>query len=215
MRVLLKKKDKYCSIYFIKRQKRNNCIIGWFSQKSHIKAIFPELEVEDNEVHFTYHADGNYHISIKYQDAASNKIERRLFWDKIIIKNLTKNTCEIFTKDNATANERCFMLNYKPLPFCDKNLFFPTTSINFNLANEWLHRWFDDSTILGTVPREDDIIIDIDEKRDCSISASAALMGSDYEFTITNPDFAKTVREILVKEDKSKSPYIRLHVFLE
>lgn len=211
MRVLLKKGNKFYSIYYIKRRSGNNCIVGWFSEKRLLPKIFPEINVLESDIHFTYFADGNYHISLKYSDDSSDKIERRLFFDKIVIKNITKKTTQILPKTANSVFEGHLVPDFKPHPFSDTYLFFQTVTTGFNLSGEWLHRWFDNPLEQGTTPKKEDIIVDIEEERNFGINVSALLTGSDYVHPpITNPQF--TIDKMLTLEDKRISPYIRLQV---
>lgn len=105
MRVLLKKGDNYRATYYVKRKKANNCIVGWFTEKRLLEKMFPEINTFQSDIHFTYPADGNYHISFKYKNSSNEMIERRIFNDKIIIKNITQNKKEIIPKSAINVFE--------------------------------------------------------------------------------------------------------------
>ena len=211
MRVLLKKGDKFYSIYYIKRCKGNNCIVGWFSEKRLVKKIFPEIETVESDIHFTYHADGNYHTSLKYQDESLDHIERRLFHDKIVVKNLTKRTVESFQKTDISPFEGLLSPNFKATPFADRNLLFTLTSTGFDLSSDSVLKGFTDTNNQPTAPRKDDLVIDLEIDNNYFINVSATLMGDQFVQPLpTNPNFKydKNIEVI----DKSNSPFIKLYV---
>lgn len=213
MRILLKKGNKYISIYYIKRKKNNNCIVGWSSSKEITKKIFPEIETMNSDIHFTYYKNGNFHTSIKYVDESINKIERRIYYNNVTVKNISKNTIEIFDKSEVSPFEGLLTPDFKAPSFDDKSLLFNLTSIGFNLSSDKIINEFNNITENNnTTPKNDDLIIDIDIDNNYYINASAILMGSDYiEQPITNPNF--NYDKIIEIKDNSNSPIIKLRVY--
>ncbi len=183
--------------------------MGWASSKQITKKIFPEIETINSDIHFTYYKNGNFHTSLKYTDESGDSIERRLYYNNITVKNITKGTIETFNKSNITPFEGHLSPDFKASPFLDKNLFFTMISTGFNLSSDKLINDFNDITQENTIPRNDDLIIDVDNNY--YINASATLMGADYiEQPITNPNF--TYDKIIKIIDKSNSPIINLYV---
>jgi hypothetical protein len=186
MRLILKTKDRLVNDYRIAY--KPYLVTGWFSGEW----LKKELGLPENfhlDAHFSYPKDGNFHFSYKsFREDCEEFIS--VYWDNVKIKTIInkKAHIEYKTREEFKDNILGHMVPlYRAEPL-DKVTFFPFTSVNFNVFDGDFKNRITDKIIKEKHVTDDDLVIDISEYKNHSLSIWGALRRLDKdELNTINP----------------------------